>query len=887
MLALVIVQAACSGHSGQGGEGGDGADADPPASGAAVPPESSPESGGLPPIAIVPRRANASCLAGPAPVEPVRLQRWFERVPLDSLVAMRQQPGASDAPFYLLEKKGRVLALPPRSDAGPDDAIVALRLSPHTLIESGLTDIAFHPDHERNRLAYLGYVAELSGGGIAFRLSEFRRAENGVALGEERILLEMPKDNPEHVGGALAFGGDGYLYVSIGDDGNNLDGDPNPQRAQDPNAFNGKILRLDVNVRSALRPYGIPADNPIFEGGEPNEVWAMGFRNPWRIAFDSADPETLWVSNVGERRFEEIDRVRAGGNHGWPICEGACDPSDERFVDPLHSYPNQGGAAVVGGAVYRGSDLPTLRGHYVFADYVAQELRALDPALSPNEPGQVRTLARTPFPISGVTQGNDGELYAVGFSPGSVYRLARNANQDAVEPAARLSDTGCFASLTGGDPVPADGVWDYAVAQRFWSDGAAKRRQLALPGDAVIGTADVTDWALPEGGVAIKHFYWKDAIFETRFLSHHEGGAWSGHTYAWDESGDDATLVEAGGMKRTLDGLEWEYPSRGDCLRCHTDQAGHTLSLEARQLNVTLPDGHAQIERLGQEGYLDTGSPERPAPFPSVSALSDEALPLEHRAASWLHVNCSSCHRGEGSAGRAGWDARFDTSFAEKGLCGKTPFEAVGDAPFQLIEQLVAPQDHALSTLWLRAAARDGQIQMPPVGSGVQDPVGARLLADWIDAIAACPPVGDPLPGRVQAQALDAAFDLTPGNAGAVPCDVASDADLEAVSDTGGECAVGLTDPGEWVGFDVHVTTAGTYDLVLRVASGAEPNGRPATVQVRLDDAVLAEAVAVPALGWTAYQDVVVPAVTLPAGNHRLRVTFSTGFANLNWLEVR
>ena len=808
-------------------------------------------------------------------------------MPLDSVVGVRQLPGASDAPFYVIEKKGRILALPARPDAGPGDAEVALRLTPHTAVESGLTDLAFHPDHEINRLAYVGYVADLDGGGIAFRLSEFRRVEVGVALGEERVLLEVPKDHSEHVGGALAFGPDGYLYVSVGDDGNNRDGDPNPARAQDPGTPYGKILRIDVDARDGSRPYGVPADNPTFDLGAPSEVWAVGFRNPWRMAFDPEPPHSLWVSNVGERTFEEIERVEAGANHGWPVCEGRCDPADERFVDPVHGYPTRSGAAVIGGAVYRGAELPELVGRYVFADFVAQEIRALDTELAPDEPGQVRPLVTAPFPVSSLVAGNGGELYAVGFSPGSLYRLIRNAAADASEPPALLSETGCFASLAGGDPVPVDGVVDYAVAQRFWSDGAAKRRQLALPDGFAIDTFDPKDWALPEGGLAIKHFYWRDRIIETRFLAHHEGGEYSGHTYAWDAAGGDAALVESGGATRSLDGLEWDYPSRGECLRCHTAQAGYTLSLESRQLNVTLPDGRSQLDLLAAGHYLDTASPERPEPYPTVAELGDDALPLAHRAASWLHVNCSSCHRGEGSAGRASWDARFDTPFAEKRLCGAAPFQAVGESTFAPIEALVAPGDHELSTLWLRAAARDGDVQMPPVGSRVVDADGAALLREWIDAAGECPPLGTVVPARLQVQDLDASFDLTLGNAGVAPCDVVTDTDLEPVSDTDGGCAVGLTDPGEWVAFDVHVPAAGTYEIVLRAASGFAPDGRPAALQLRLDDAVLADGVQVPAGDWSRYRDVVVPGIELPAGNHRLRVTFATGYANLNWVEVR
>lgn len=678
------------------------------------------------------------CTAGDSPVGAIRLQHIYSELDFEVPVAMAQAPGNDDAWMYIANKRGTILALPTRDDAGNDEAIEAARLRVHTSGESGIADLAFHPDYENNGKLYVTYSAKVETGAYELRLSELQRELDGTTFGSERILMRIPQDYNIHYGGGMAFGPDGYLYIGVGDDGNNLTGDANLWRAQDTDNFYGSILRIDVDNPGSLMPYGIPTDNPFVGTNGINEVWAYGFRNPWRISFDRQRPGGLWNSNVGSNHTEEINLVEAGQNYGWPVCEGPCSSPVPEMVDPVHHYPNSGGAAVIGGFVYRGTRIPELQGKYVFGDHVTQQISALDLDREVGDPNRVKVLASTGIDISSFAQDNSGELYVLGLRAGGIYRIERADEGVSVSMPEQLSETGCFASLEGGRPRPADGVYPYRVAQRFWSDGANKERLLSIPAGSAIDVSDALNWSLPRGGVAIKHFYLDDRPIETRFLLHYLDGAWGGFSYEWNAQSDDATLVEFGGKTSTISDQQWTYPSRGDCLRCHTEQAGYTLSLETRQLNLTgepaVSNSVGQIAQMASHGLLSSLAPELLPPFPGAKSLLEPEVDLQERAYSWLHVNCSSCHRGVGSSGRASWDARYDTHMNDRVLCDQIPIELTNMFEAEH-ERVVLPGDHEYSTLWIRATARSSALSMPPIGSAVSDPVGSELVGQWIDSL--------------------------------------------------------------------------------------------------------------------------------------------------------
>jgi len=268
--------------------------------------------------------------------------------------------------------------------------------------ERGLCGVVAHPKFNENRKLYAFYSAPLRAGAPAnwdhtARLSEFTLAPDDTA-GGERVLLEIDVPYFNHHGGRMAFGPDGLLYLGIGDGGNASDIDAAPRqgkevkgKAPEGNGQNrqtlmGKVLRLDVNATDAGKQYAVPKDNPFANGGGSPEIFAYGFRNPWGLCFDRAGGRELYVADVGQDAFEELNIVTRGGNYGWRIREGfVCfDPKapkkapaecpkvgagGEPLLDPILAYPRSKGISITGGYVYRGKALPQFAGKYVFADW--------------------------------------------------------------------------------------------------------------------------------------------------------------------------------------------------------------------------------------------------------------------------------------------------------------------------------------------------------------------------------------------------------------------------------------------------------------------------------------------------------------------------------------
>ncbi|HPJ29870.1 MAG TPA: PQQ-dependent sugar dehydrogenase [Methanothrix sp.] len=254
--------------------------------------------------------------------------------------------------------------------------------------ERGLLGLAFHPDYPENGRLFVFYSAPLGEGApegwnCISHISEFSVSQSDperVNATSEKIILQVDKPQLNHNGGTIAFGPDGYLYVPLGDGGGADDeglGHAPDGNGQNTSSLLGKILRIDVDGAEEGRSYAIPADNPFVdrEGILP-EIYALGLRNPWRISFDE---DLLYVSDAGQNLWEEVDLVTSGGNYGWNIREGThCFGSDdcpdedargETLIDPIIEYGHDLGMAVVGGYVYRGQDLPELRGKYIFADW--------------------------------------------------------------------------------------------------------------------------------------------------------------------------------------------------------------------------------------------------------------------------------------------------------------------------------------------------------------------------------------------------------------------------------------------------------------------------------------------------------------------------------------
>jgi len=248
--------------------------------------------------------------------------------------------------------------------------------------ERGLLGLAFHPNYKANGRFFVFHSSPKTGPGINCEsiLAEYRVSATDANVADpatERVLLRVDKPEFNHNGGAIAFGPDGYLYVPLGDGGGAGDQHPPIGNAQNTNVLLGKILRIDVD---SVAPYGIPSDNPFVGTSARQEIYAYGLRNPWKMSFDRSGARQLFVADVGQNLWEEIDIVRKGGNYGWRILEGnhAYDlalaqtlGTDIPALDfPIHEYGHgPTGIAIIGGYVYRGANYPALAGKYLFGDF--------------------------------------------------------------------------------------------------------------------------------------------------------------------------------------------------------------------------------------------------------------------------------------------------------------------------------------------------------------------------------------------------------------------------------------------------------------------------------------------------------------------------------------
>jgi glucose/arabinose dehydrogenase len=287
--------------------------------------------------------------------------------------------------------------------------------------ERGLLGLAFHPEYTRNGRFFVHYTRKPDGATV---IAEYHRGSTATSASpEERILLTVPQPYPNHNGGMISFGPDGYLYIGLGDGGSK--GDPD-NRAQNPDDLLGKILRIDVDRGD---PYGIPLDNPFAQGGGRAEIYALGLRNPWRFSFDGVTGE-LWVADVGQNMWEEINLVTRGGNYGWRAMEGThCfnPPTSCRTPQvtlPIFAYSHEKGrCSVIGGYVYRGRELPDLTASYVYGDYCTGEIFTLTSSQNDSHVNLPRQLLKTSFRISSFGENSTGELYVLDHS-GSMYRLS-------------------------------------------------------------------------------------------------------------------------------------------------------------------------------------------------------------------------------------------------------------------------------------------------------------------------------------------------------------------------------------------------------------------------------------------------------------------------------
>jgi glucose/arabinose dehydrogenase len=322
--------------------------------------------------------------------------------------------GDNNGRLFIVEKTGRIRVIRQGILRGTPFLNLSGKVS--TGSEQGLLGLAFHPDYGNNRKFYVNYT-DVNGDTI---IAEYHRSTDAnIADPTGRVLLKIDQPYSNHNGGMLAFGPDGYLYIGMGDGGSS--GDPQ-NRAQNVNSRLGKILRIDVADPAGAQQYTIPPDNPYVGINGYDEVWSIGVRNPWRFSFDSRTGD-LWIGDVGQDRYEEIDRSTAdsgGGrrlNYGWPSLEGTscykpktgCNKTGK--TPPMAVYSHSLGCSVTGGYVYRGTTYPDLGGVYLFGDYCSGRIWGVD-ANGPNTQTPVQ-LVNTAARISSFGEDQVGNLYLV------------------------------------------------------------------------------------------------------------------------------------------------------------------------------------------------------------------------------------------------------------------------------------------------------------------------------------------------------------------------------------------------------------------------------------------------------------------------------------------
>jgi uncharacterized repeat protein (TIGR03806 family) len=667
--------------------------------------------------------------------------------------------------------------------------------------------IAFHPQYAKNGYVYIGANGAFNSGERRTSIIRYiveRKPPFRFQPESAKTIIEWPSDG--HNGGAIAFGNDGMLYVTSGDGTGDSDGDT---VGQDLAQLRSKVLRIDVDHPDDGKAYSIPKDNPFLHvpSARP-ETWAYGLRNPWRI---TVDPRTghVWVGNNGQDLFEQVYLIERGANYGWSVYEGSQLFYPNRQLGPTPvskptlEHPHSESRSLTGGVVYYGKNFPELQGAYIYGDYSTGKIWGA------KHDGQKllwhKELADTNLQITAFALDADGELLVVdhqGKEQGGFHTLEANPDDSShVNFPKRLSDSGLFRSVARREVQP--GVIPYSVNSPLWSDGAYKERFMALPPTMIDDGQEMPakisfssgSWSFPDKTVLIKSFALdlkegdpsSRRWIETRFLTRQQG-EWVGYSYQWNNKQTDAVLVDKAGFDQeftiaTAKGTrqqKWHYPSRTECMVCHSRAAGFVLGTTTPQMNRNHDYGgdlvENQIHLYERMGLFHIGwhleaiealrkeltaqglkskdveqqlseaiatRDQRKAPPTSLLFQSpekydclanpyDESLSLDRRARSYLQVNCAQCHVLAGG-GNAQFDVAITTPVDQMKLVDVKPQHhafGITDA------RLIAPGQPERSVLLHRISHRD-QGHMPPLATSMVDRKAVNLIRQWITDVPA------------------------------------------------------------------------------------------------------------------------------------------------------
>ena len=395
--------------------------------------------------------------------------------------------------IFVIEQPGRIKVFKDSGVVTLADTSTFLDLSDKAQFgsESGLLGMAFHPDFAQNGFVYVDYTRKNPLTTVISRFKLMDGNPNKLDRATEKILMEVPQPYSNHNAGSIIFGDDGYLYITLGDGGPG--GDPS-NRSQNKKVLLGKILRVDVNTPIEDSAYLIPPTNPFATNtlGWMREIYATGVRNPWKISKDPMG-STIWMADVGQGAYEEVDTLRLGANYGWKVTEGfaaysacgSCDTSN--YEKPILDYPRSQGNSITGGFVYRGTQLPRLYGAYIYGDYGSRKVWALK--RNPDGTFTNELLFTATAALSSFGLDNENEIYVVGYSTS-----AGKLNKLRCGPATPVVTTSAI-QVCVGDSITLTGPSSAAITGYQWSTGDTTNKiTLTAPGNYSITLRTKNAW---------------------------------------------------------------------------------------------------------------------------------------------------------------------------------------------------------------------------------------------------------------------------------------------------------------------------------------------------------------------------------------------------------
>ncbi len=695
----------------------------------------------------VPKRApwTTSRITGsPEKPLPYITERSFPNLKFKDCLDLTSAPGSDR--LFVVEQAGKIFSFKNQPDVMSADLMIDIAKEIPGV--GAVYALTFHPKFEQNRFCYVCYIKgnELPDGSHIARFKVSDSDPPTIDPKSEATIITWLGGG--HNGCSLKFGLDGCLYISTGDGTG-----PNPPDAkrsgQDVTNLLSAILRIDVDHVEGGKNYRIPADNPFVDlKGARGEIWAYGFRNPWRISIDKKTGD-LWAGDVGWELWELLDRVERGGNYGWSVMEGRQPTNTEwprgptPILPPTIEHPHSESSSITDGLTYYGSRLKELYGHHIYGDYDTGKMWGFR-----YENGKVvdhRELADTTHRIVGFGEDNAGEFYLLDHTAGTIHRLIPNPQEDKSATFPRkLSETGLFSSVKELTPVA--GVVPYSINAEPWADYAVAERMVAVPGELSI-KAEGAAWTYPKDSVLVKTHSLElesgnpltSRRIETQIL-HFDGIEWMPYTYQWNDEQSDALLVAAAGTEQAFDIADstlrggkrkqtWRFAGRAECQRCHNKWSGPAIAFNTPQLNkphdyggslVSQIDALAEMKLFEKPVVIDPKLPKLASPY-------DASANQEDRARAYLHTNCAHCHRlHAGSAVLS--KMPFDLPLDKTDMIGVRPTQGTFGIH---AAQVIAPGDPFRSVLLYRMTKLGGG-RMPHIGSTEVDAKGIDLIYKWI-----------------------------------------------------------------------------------------------------------------------------------------------------------